>query len=117
VGGRHRALGAALAVCLVLVGGGLIVVGLGLSIAAGVSTHEAVTSVGSPPSLADGSPSGGGYAGGEASSSITPLGLITALTGLVSALAGLLAAWVALKTSLRTSALAQPPDRGGRAAT
>jgi hypothetical protein len=117
--GRHRALGAALAVCLVLVGGALIAVGLGSSTTAGSSPHDvgSVTqTVGSPPSQSDGSPNGG-YAGGEASSSITPLGLITALTGLVSALAGLLAAWVALRTSLRTSALAQPPDGGGKAAT
>lgn len=118
--GRNRALRAALAVCLVLVGGALIAVGLASSTTAGLSTHDAgsVThTVGSPPSQSEGSPSGRGYAGGEASSSITPLGLITALTGLVSALAGLLAAWVALRTSLRTSALAQPPDRGGQAAT
>jgi hypothetical protein len=118
--GRHRALGAALAVCLVLVGGALIAVGLGSSTTAGSSTHaagSAIHTVGSPPSQSDGSPSGGDYAGAEAPSSITPLGLITALTGLVSALAGLLAAWVALRTSLRASALAQPPDRGGKAAT
>ena len=127
--GRHRALGAALAVCLVLVGGALIVLGLGSSGPAAPSPYapEATTPAhsvtdngssesGSPRSSSDGS-SSGGYAGGEASSSITPLGLITALTGLVSALAGLLAAWVALRTSLRTSALAQSPDSGGKAAT
>jgi hypothetical protein len=117
--GRHRALGATLAVCLVLLGGALIATGLGSSTTAGLSdAHDTVThTVGSPPSQPNGPPSGGGYAGGEASSSITPLGLITALTGLVSALAGLLAAWAALRTSLRTSALAQPPDHGGKAAT